>query len=149
MSLAVARIASQVVSGVEVARAWSAALARNGGERARIARRASAYAGPQSMGSGQVAGGVKRSGQRYQEENYQRDEYGQRYRNGDGHSAAQQVRQRERMTCGCRLLAENGRAGGTVARFPRAGRRVPDACRRLTRDANPVFDPPSPGQPGC
>jgi|SRR5580658_771628 hypothetical protein len=94
MSLAVARIASQVVSGVEVARAWSAALARNGGERARIARRASAYAGPQSMGSGQVAGGVKRSGQRYQEENYQRDEYGQRYRNGDGHSAAQQVRQR-------------------------------------------------------
>jgi len=36
MSLAVARIAGQVVPGVKVARAWSAALARNGGERARI-----------------------------------------------------------------------------------------------------------------
>jgi hypothetical protein len=36
MSLAVARIAGQVVSGVKVARAWSAAAVRNGGERARI-----------------------------------------------------------------------------------------------------------------
>ena len=36
MGLAVARIASQVVPGVEVARAWSAASARNGGEPARI-----------------------------------------------------------------------------------------------------------------
>jgi|SRR5580658_10455127 hypothetical protein len=35
MSLAVARIAGQAVPGVKVARAWSAALARNGGERAR------------------------------------------------------------------------------------------------------------------
>ena len=35
MGLAVARIASQVVPGVEVARAWSAASARNGGEPAR------------------------------------------------------------------------------------------------------------------
>src|SRR5690349_13456690 len=32
MGLAVARIAGQVVPGVEVARAWSAASARNGGE---------------------------------------------------------------------------------------------------------------------
>ena len=37
MSLAVARIAGQVVPGVKVARAWSAASARNGGERARTA----------------------------------------------------------------------------------------------------------------
>lgn len=36
MSMADARIAGQVVPGVEVARAWSAALARNGGKRARI-----------------------------------------------------------------------------------------------------------------
>ena len=36
MGLAVARIAGQVVPGVEVARAWSAASARNGGEPARI-----------------------------------------------------------------------------------------------------------------
>jgi len=36
MSLAVARIAGQVVPGVEVARAWSAASAWNGGEPARI-----------------------------------------------------------------------------------------------------------------
>src|SRR5579859_350122 len=35
MSLVVARIAGQVVPGVEVARAWSAASARNGGEPAR------------------------------------------------------------------------------------------------------------------
>jgi hypothetical protein len=42
MSLAVARIAGQVVPGVEVARAWSAALARNGGGPARIVRLASA-----------------------------------------------------------------------------------------------------------
>ncbi len=35
MSLAVARIAGQVVPGVEVARAWSAASARNGGGPAR------------------------------------------------------------------------------------------------------------------
>src|SRR5215472_2964615 len=36
MSLAVARIAGQVVPGVEVARAWSAASAGNGGGPARI-----------------------------------------------------------------------------------------------------------------
>jgi hypothetical protein len=36
MSLAVARIAGQVVPGVEVARAWSAASAWNGGGPARI-----------------------------------------------------------------------------------------------------------------
>ena len=36
MGLAVARIAGQVVPGVEVARAWSAASAWNGGEPARI-----------------------------------------------------------------------------------------------------------------
>jgi hypothetical protein len=36
MNLAVVRFAGQVVPGVEVARAWSAALARNGGWRARI-----------------------------------------------------------------------------------------------------------------
>ena len=36
MSLAVARIAGQVVPGVKVARAWSAASARNGGGLARI-----------------------------------------------------------------------------------------------------------------
>ena len=35
-SLAVARIAGQVVPGVEAARAWSAASVRNGGERARM-----------------------------------------------------------------------------------------------------------------
>jgi|SoimicmetaTmtHPB_FD_contig_71_264185_length_406_multi_2_in_0_out_0_1 hypothetical protein len=35
MSLAVARIAGQAVPGVKAARAWSAALVRNGGERAR------------------------------------------------------------------------------------------------------------------
>ena len=35
MSLAVARIAGQVVPGVKVARAWSAAFVRNGGEPAR------------------------------------------------------------------------------------------------------------------
>jgi hypothetical protein len=35
MGLAVARIAGQVVPGVEVARAWSAASARNGGGPAR------------------------------------------------------------------------------------------------------------------
>lgn len=35
MSLAAARIAGQVVPGVEVARAWSAASARNGGGLAR------------------------------------------------------------------------------------------------------------------
>ena len=36
MGLAVARIAGQVVPGVEVARAWSAASVRNGGGPARI-----------------------------------------------------------------------------------------------------------------
>ena len=36
MGLAVARIAGQVVPGVEVARAWSAASAWNGGGPARI-----------------------------------------------------------------------------------------------------------------
>jgi len=38
MSLAVARIAGQVVPGVKVARAWSAAFVRNGGEPARTLR---------------------------------------------------------------------------------------------------------------
>jgi hypothetical protein len=38
MSLAVAWIAGQAVSGVKVARAWSAAFARNGGEPARTLR---------------------------------------------------------------------------------------------------------------
>ena len=45
MGLAVARIAGQVVPGVEVARAWSAAPARNRGERARRGSRPAARCG--------------------------------------------------------------------------------------------------------
>jgi hypothetical protein len=58
MGLAVARIASQVVPGVEVARAWSAASAWNGGGLARI-RLPPGGGGERDARKRQVAQGAK------------------------------------------------------------------------------------------
>ena len=57
MSLAVARIAGQVVPGAEVARAWSAALMRN------VGRRVPTQSGPFGPGGREFPKRLKRKGQ--------------------------------------------------------------------------------------